>query len=285
MSETFRPGEPVILVDRKERRYFVVLAEGGKTNLRGHVLMHDDLIGQAAGLRVRSSREELFVVVRPNLADLVLEMPRSATIIYPKDLGTILVWGDLRPGLSVVEAGIGTGALAIAVLRAIGHEGRLVSYEVRPDVPNLARKNIRLAFDGIDPLNHDVRIQSIYEGIEERDVDRVLLDVPEPWHVVPHAADAMRIGGVFMAYSPTIIQVKETVDALHRSRAFGVIETSETMMRPWHVTRNSIRPELRMVGHTGFLTFARRVLGELPPQTEGEQGLVKDDQGADEDGT
>lgn len=271
VSEMLRAGEPVILVDRKDRRYFVVLEEGGRTDVRGHVFMHDELIGQAGGLRLRSSRDEPFVLVRPSLADLVLEMPRSATIIYPKDLGTILVWGDLRPGLSVVEAGIGTGALAITALRAIGPEGRLVSYEVRPDVENLAKKNIRLAFEGTDPSNHTVRLRDIYEGIEERDVDRVLLDVPEPWQVVPHAVEAMRAGGIFLAYSPTILQVKETTDALHRSRAFALIETSETMMRPWHVTRGSIRPDLRMVGHTGFLTFARKIHAQ--PSSKEQPGL------------
>jgi tRNA (adenine57-N1/adenine58-N1)-methyltransferase catalytic subunit len=252
-------GDPILLVDRKDRRYFVVLAEAGRTDIRGHVFMHDDLIGRLAGFRMRSSRDETFIVLRPTLAEMVVDMPRFATIIYPKDLGTILVWGDLKPGLRVVEAGIGTGALAIAVLRAIGQTGELFSYEIRHEAENRARKNIRLAFGGADPENHQVHRKDIYEGIEEREVDRILLDVPEPWQVVPHALTALRDGGVFMAYSPTVLQVKETVDALHQSRAFALIETSETMMRDWHVAPNSIRPELRMVGHSGFLTFARKV--------------------------
>ncbi len=258
-GDELRPGQPIILVDRKNRRYLSVLAAGGHTDLRGHHFQHDDFIGLPPGFRVRSSRDELFAVLRPTLAELVVDMPRFATIIYPKDLGTILVWGDIKPGLRVVEAGVGTGSLAIAVLRLIGERGELVSYEVRDEAINRARKNIRLAFDGLDPANHRVREKDIYEGIEERDLDRLLLDVPEPWQVVPHAAEAMKDDGIFMAYSPTVLQVKETVDALHRSRAFMLIETSETMMRPWHVARNSVRPELRMIGHSGFLTFARKI--------------------------
>lgn len=259
MKNKLCEGEPVILIDRKERRYFLVLEHGKKTDIRGHSFMHDDIIGLPGGIRLLSGRDEEFVVVRPNLADMVLEMPRFATIIYPKDLGTIMVWGDLKPGLRVVEAGIGTGALAITVLRSVGESGALFSYELRRDSMNLAMKNVRLAFSGKDPENHTVHQKDIYEGIEEEDIDRILLDVPEPWLVINHAVEALNYGGIFMAYSPTVIQVKETVDELQRSHAFAMIETTETIMRPWHVAKKSIRPELRITGHTGFLTFARKV--------------------------
>ncbi len=254
----FAPGDGVVFIDHKGRRFFAFLEEGGRQNVRGHLFEHDAILGQPPGLQLVSSRGKLFTILRATLPDYVVQMPRYATIVYPKDLATILVWGDVGPGMRVLEAGLGTGALAIALLRAVGPEGRVISYDVRTEAIGRGRKNVAAYFGG-EPPNHEIKVADVYAGIDEKDLDRVILDVPEPWEVVPHAARALLPGGVFVAYSPTILQVDRTVEALRRERAFADVSTSETLRRPWHVDRRSVRPELQIVGHTGFLTFARRI--------------------------
>lgn len=255
-SHIFKVGDSVNFIDKKDRYTFAALEEGGVTQIRGDRLSHDQVIGQHDGAQVESNRGHRFDVFKPTLVEAVLKMPRAATIIYPKDLGMVLTWGDIYPGATVVEAGIGSGAMAINLLRAIGPSGKLISYELREDFKNRATKNVK-AFFG-DAPNHEIKQGDIYQGIEEREVDRLVLDVPEPWQVVPHAVEFLRPGGIFVSYSPTIIQVKETVDNLNRTRAFAPTETLEAIVRPWNVSGRSVRPELHMVGHTGFLTFARK---------------------------
>ncbi len=255
----FKVGEPVNFIDGKDRYYLDLLEVGGVTNVAGDRVLHDAVIGQAEGFRLESSRGNRFDVFRPTLVETVLKMPRAATPIYPKDLGLVLVWGDIYPGATVVEAGIGSGAMAITLLRAIGPAGKLISYELREDFKNCAKKNVRTYFG--EAPNHEIKSGDIYEGIVERNIDRLVLDVPEPWRVVPHALEFLRDGGIFISYSPTIIQVKETADALKRSRAFSPSETIESILRPWEVSERSVRPDLHIVGHTGFLTFARKRRG------------------------
>lgn len=252
----FKEGDPVNFIDTKERYYLDTLEVDGETNIRGDRLNHNEVIGQHDGFRLKSAQGNLFDVYRPTLVESVLKMPRAATIIYPKDLGLILVWGDIYPGATVVEAGIGSGAMAIALLRAIGEKGKLISYELREDFKNCAKKNVRTYFG--EAKNHVIKSGDIYLGIEEKNVDRIVLDLPEPWQVVAHAAESLRDGGIFVSYSPTILQVKETADALMRSRAFSPSTTLESILRPWEMTERSVRPELQIVGHTGFLTFARK---------------------------
>lgn len=265
-------GEAVVLLDQKERIYYATLKEGGVTDIRGHRFEHDALVGQRPGFVALSSRGRVFSILRPSLVDQVLKMPRYATIVYPKDLALFLIWADIFPGARVLEAGVGSGALSTTVLRAIGPEGQLFSYDLVPDAINLSRKNVT-KFLGPQP-NHVLRQRDVYEGIIDEPLDRVLLDVPEPWQVVPHAERALRDGGIFAAYSPTVPQMQQTYEALRRSQRFTRIECMETLLRPWHIDRASVRPEQQIIGHTGFLTFARKVRPLERPAVEGEEGAV-----------
>ena len=197
------------------------------------------------------STGRLFLVVRPTLSDVVLKMPRGAQVIYPKDLGAILLAADIGPGMRVLEAGVGSGALSMALLRA---GADVVGYELRPDFAAGARANVA-AWSGAD-VPYRVEERDVYEGIDEVDLDRIVLDLPEPWRVLAHAEKALRPGGILLAYLPTINQVATLRAAMTRT-AFGMAETSETLRRTWHVEERSVRPDHRMVGHTGFLTTAR----------------------------
>ncbi len=262
---TLREGNPIMLVDWKARSYFATLKAGGRTDIRGHQFAHDDILGRPEGFRLDSSRGKPFFILRPTLGEYVPKMPRHATVIYPKDLGTILVYADIFPGAKVLEAGIGSAGLSLALLRAIGPAGHLTSYEIRTEAINRGEKNIAAYLGEVE--NHTIKVADVYAGIDETGLDRIVLDVPEPWQVVPHAIHALRDGGGFCAYSPTTLQVQETVAALKKSHAFVRVETWESLQRGWHVAPMSVRPDLNMVGHTGFLTFARKVRGGPEPGT------------------
>jgi tRNA (adenine57-N1/adenine58-N1)-methyltransferase len=184
-------------------------------------------------------------------------LPRTAQVIYPKDLGPILIWADLFPGARVVEAGVGAGALSMALLRAIGDDGKLFSYEIREDFAALAQKNVSRYF-GPAP-NWRITLGDVGAALDENEIDRVLLDLPEPWSVIESVWKALRPGGILLCYLPTVLQVKGLVDALRDDKRFACIETSESLMRFWHFKGMSARPEHRMVAHTGFLTSARRL--------------------------
>lgn len=250
-------GEPVLLVDRKDRRYLLTLRAGAVSDLRGGKLSHDQLIGTAEGRPVQTTRGERFLLLRPTLAEFVLEMPRGAQIIYPKDLATILLVADIYPGATVLEAGTGSGALTMVLLRAVGTTGRVYSYEVREDFARRARENV-LRYLGLTEHLH-LRAHDVYEGIPDRPLDRIILDVPEPWRVVDHAVDALRPGGILLSYVPTVPQTTQMVEALKRSGAFSLVESTETLVRPWNIDGLSVRPAHRMVAHTAFLTCARRI--------------------------
>jgi tRNA (adenine57-N1/adenine58-N1)-methyltransferase len=256
-SGPLRAGDSVLFIDRKGRRYLRTLRAGAKIPVRDGTVESEALIGHPDGLRVTSSANEIFLVLRPSYADLVLHLPRKAQVIYPKDAAAILVWGDIFPGATVVEAGVGPGALTIALLRAVGTEGRVLSYECREDHIEMARKNV-VRFFGEAP-NWTVKLGDVYTAIDEAEVDRIVLDVPEPWRALEAAARALVPGGVLVGYVPTVLQVKSFVDALHAHPGFGAIETFEMLQRFWYVREISIRPEHRMVAHTGFLTVARRL--------------------------
>jgi tRNA (adenine57-N1/adenine58-N1)-methyltransferase len=248
---TLRDGERVLLVDAKERQYLITLRAGASFHTHMGIVGHDDLIGAADGSTVTGSTGRRFLVVRPTLSDVVLKMPRGAQVIYPKDLAAILVLADIAPGVSVLEAGVGSGALSMALLRA-GAE--VVGYELREDFAERARANVE-ALVGERP-RYRVEIRDVYDGIEERGLDRIVLDLPEPWRVLPHAERSMRSGGILCCYLPTINQTSELRNALGHS-AFGMASTVEVLYRTWHVETRSVRPDHRMVGHTGFLTTAR----------------------------
>lgn len=252
-------GDPVVFVDREGREFYEVLGVGRLTDIRGNVIPHERLFGSPEGVRVRGSRAVEFRVVRATLAQHARHMQRHAQIIYPKDLALLVTYGDLFPGARVIEGGYGSGALTMAILRAIGASGQLVTYELHPESRNRADKNVRALLGPDAQGNHTVRIGNIYEGIEETDIDRILLDVPEPWDVLPHAARALRPGGIIAAYVPTAIQLQRFVLEAHQTRAFLPAESMETIERWWRVTRESLRPQQKMIGHTGFIAFARRV--------------------------
>jgi tRNA (adenine57-N1/adenine58-N1)-methyltransferase len=254
VSHPFAVGDRVLLVDAKKRRHLVTLAEGGAFHSHAGVLAHDDLIGQPEGITVRTTMGSKLVALRPTLAEYVLEMPRGAQVIYPKDLGPILVLADVAPGGRVLESGVGSGALTMALLRAVGAEGRVIGYELRDDFAQRAQRNVEGMLGADVPLTVEVR--DTYEGIDEEELDRVLLDLPEPWQVVKHAQQALRPGGILLAYLPTIGQVARLREELDAS-AFGRAQTVEILQRSWHVDGQSVRPDHRMVAHTGFLTVAR----------------------------
>ena len=244
-------GERVLLIDAKERRYLLRLKAGETFHTHAGILAHDDIIGKTEGVTVLGSTGREFLVFRPTLADVVLKMPRGAQVIYPKDLGAILIEADIGPGQRVLEAGVGSGALSMALLRA---GARVVGYELREDFAERARANVvgQLGED----VDYRVEVRDVTEGIDERDLDRVLLDLPEPWNVVPLAARALRPGGILLAYLPTINQTGLLREAL-TACGFGLAETLEILRRTWHIEARSIRPDHRMVAHTGFLTSAR----------------------------
>ena len=253
----FTDGERVHFIDRKERHYPLTLRKGKVFQFSGETIAHDDIIGREDGAVVTFSKGSSFIVIRPTLAEHILKMPRGAQVIYPKDIGMILICGDIYPGATVVEAGIGSGGLTMALLRGVGERGVVISYEVREDFSKIALENIRSLLGKADNLI--LRHQDICEGIEEEGVDRVILDLPEPWRVVVHAAKVLREGGLFLCYLPTTLQVSRAVEALKAAGVFIQIETMETLLRTWHVEENSVRPDHRMVAHTGFITTARKV--------------------------
>jgi len=259
MSEhtLLQAGDTVLFIDRKEREYLRTLKAGGRISLHGGALPADQIIGLPDGSLVHTARNEPFRVLRPTYAHLIPNLPRKAQVIYPKDVGIMLLWGDIVPGASVVEVGAGPGALTIALLRAIGPTGKLVTVEAREDFCEMSRENVARFFG--EASNWTLMLGDAYEGIEARDVDRLLIDVPEPWRVLPHAAQALRPGGVLVGYVPTVVQVKALVDELRAHPGFAAIEVMENLLRFWHVKDLSVRPEHRMVAHTGFIIVARRV--------------------------
>ncbi len=194
---------------------------------------------------------------RPTLAQLIPNLPRQAQVIYPKDIGPILVWADIFPGAKIIEAGVGPGALTLALLRAVGPEGSVISYEIREDFARMARENIARYYGPAQQWT--LKVEDINLNLEENDVDRILLDLPEPWELTAKVWKALRPGGIFLSYVPTILQVKSFVDSLRENGGFACIETLESLVRYWHIKGLSVRPQHRMVAHTGFITLARRL--------------------------
>jgi tRNA (adenine57-N1/adenine58-N1)-methyltransferase catalytic subunit len=259
-----RPGEAVLFIDRKEREYLRILRPGARLHIRDGVMQADHLIGLLEGTTVYNSATEPFLMVRPTFASLVPNLPRRAQVIYPKDIGPILLWGDIGPGMRVVEVGAGPGAMTMALLRAVGVAGEVVSYETRSDFFEMAQSNVRQFFG--DAPNWTLKLADATAGIAERGVDRMLIDLAEPWSLLGEATAALRPGGVLIAYVPTVLQLKPFVDQA-RANGFGAVQTIETFFRAWHVRGLSVRPQHRMIGHTGFIITCRRLAGETPPST------------------
>ena len=263
----FRDGDQALLIDRKGRRYMLTLSGDQVFHCHLGRVSHDQLIGHTVGGWYRSDRGHTLLAVRPTLADFVLKMPRGPQIIYPKDLGNIITLADIFPGATVVEGGLGSGSMTAALLRAVGTAGRVITYEVNESVLPKALANINKVVP--DPPNLTVTIGDIYQGIAEEEVDRVVLDVPEPWQAVSTVGDALAMGGIMLSFLPTILQVHQLVMELNQDSRFQLIEMVETLLRPWHVTERSVRPAHRMVAHSGFLTTAVRCVPKMTTASTG----------------
>ncbi|MCH2311910.1 MAG: methyltransferase domain-containing protein [SAR202 cluster bacterium] len=196
------------------------------------------------------------LALHPTMGDFTKLMPRTATVVYPKDLGAILVSGDIFPGAKVLEAGCGSGAVTISLMRAVGDKGHVYSYDIREDMIDRARRNVEEMLPGM--TNVSIQLGDVSNIIEHDDLDRIVLDLPEPWKVVENASKSLVLGGIFVSFLPTILQVHELSETLKVNPNFSLVETSELMVRSWHVAQRSIRPDHRMIGHTGFITTARK---------------------------
>lgn len=257
-GEPFRSGERVVLVDARGRRYLIRLEEDGVFHFHGGAVPHRLVIGSEEGTTVHSTTGGTLMCFRPRLADFVLKMGRGAQVIYPKDLGPILVYADVFPGARVLEAGTGSGGLTLGLCRAVGPEGRVVSYEVREEFRDVARRNAE-DFFGKLPEWLDLRLGDVRDVAAGRETfHRALLDLPEPWVVLPETSAVLVPGGIVCGYLPTTGQIQQLVAALEELR-FAEIETFEVLLRTWHVAPRSVRPDHRMVAHTGFVTIGRRV--------------------------
>jgi tRNA (adenine57-N1/adenine58-N1)-methyltransferase len=254
MNAPFEYGDRVLLLDQKQRRYLIVLKDGGEFHSHNGFVPHADLVGKFEGHLAKSTKGSSYTVLRPTLEDFVVQMPRGAQVIYPKDLAPICMLADIGPGVKVFESGVGSGALSMTMLR---YGADITGYELREDFANRATSNVR-SFLGEDVLaRYRVELRDCYEGIDGTDFDRVVLDLPEPWLVVPHAEKALRLGGILVAYTPSITQAAQVREAMARSRAWNGARTLEVLHRGWHIEGQAVRPDHRMVAHTAFLTTAR----------------------------
>ncbi|UJW30727.1 tRNA (adenine-N1)-methyltransferase [Saccharothrix sp. AJ9571] len=258
----FRVGDRVQLTDPKGRHYTMVLAEGGEYHTHRGALAHDHVIGQPEGSIIVSAGGTSYLALRPLLPDYVLSMPRGAQVIYPKDAAQIVMWGDIFPGARVLEAGAGSGALTCSLLRAVGSEGSVTSFEVRDDHAEHAVKNVERFF-GERPANWHLTIGDVAEHTGE--VDRVVLDMLAPWDVLPAVQRNLVPGGVLTVYVATVTQLSRITEALREQQCWTEPESWETLMRPWHVVGLAVRPDHRMVAHTAFLLTTRRLADGVTP--------------------
>ncbi|GAA1754290.1 tRNA (adenine-N1)-methyltransferase [Nonomuraea bangladeshensis] len=262
----FRPGDQVQLTDPKNKRHTITLKEDGVFHTHKGAIPHSDLIGQPEGSVVRSSGGTQYLAFRHLLQDYTLAMPRGAAVIYPKDASMIVGMADVFPGARVIEAGVGSGALTCFLLRAVGPEGHVTSYERRQDFADVARKNVENFYGG--PMDDTWRlvVGDLNDSIDEADVDRVILDMLAPWECVDAAAKALTPGGVICCYVATTTQLSKTVEVIRDHGCFTEPHAWETLVRDWHVEGLAVRPDHRMIGHTGFLVSARRMAdGVTPP--------------------
>ena len=261
-----REGELVHLIDRKGKRYQIVLKAGSSFSFTRGTVSHDDIIGLEEGSMIRSSLGEKLLVVRPTLAEFISKMRKGSQIIYPKDIAAILMLADIFPGAKVLEAGTGSGALTMGLLRAVGMAGEVVSYERREEFLEIARKNIETFFDKVESGDREgsgklvLKEKDIYEGIEEKELDRIILDLSEPWRVLKHVEESLRNGGILLCYNPTVLQIYKLSRRLELKyeRSFRVMGIYEVGLREWEIKGRSMRPELRMIAHTGFIFVARK---------------------------
>lgn len=255
MTGPFALGDTVLLVDHKRRRYLITLESGGQFHSHAGFLPHEDLVDRPDGSVVKTTQGQEFLAWRPTLSDYILKMPRGAQVIYPKDLGPMLMLADVGPGMTVLESGVGSGAMSMALLRSGAH---VTGYELREDFANRAVANVGRMLGDDALARYDIQLRDCYEGIDGTEFDRMILDLPEAWRVAGPAATALRPGGILVAYTPSIMQVTRLRAALDDA-GFAMAETVEVLNRTWHVEDPAVRPDHRMVAHTGFLTHARRL--------------------------
>lgn len=263
IDRNFKYGDRVQLTDAKGKLYSITLTKGAEWHTHKGMLKHDDLVGLPEGSIVATNGELKFQAFRPLLADYVLSMPRGATIIYPKDAAMILGVADIGPNMRVLEAGVGSGALSIAILRAIGSDGYLHSVEIRDDFAKISEDNVTNYFVG-KPKNWQLTVSALQDQKFDADYDRVILDMLSPWECVETASAALVPGGVLLAYVATTTQLSKIAEAIKDCGNFTEPESSETIVRGWHHEGLAVRPQHRMIGHTGFLVFARRMAPGVP---------------------
>lgn len=252
MSTVFAAGEKALFIDSKKRRYLVTLNIEGEFHSHSGFIPHLNVIGQQPGLVAESTKGSKYIVLRPTLEDFVVEMPRGAQVIYPKDLAPMCMIGDIYPGVRVFETGVGSGALSMTMLRWGAH---VTGIEMREDFLNRATSNVR-SFLGEEAVSrYHVSLGDSYEQVPEGEFDRVMLDLPEPWQVIPHAEKVLTPGGLLVAYTPSITQAVQVREAL--GRGWVDQRTVEVLHRTWHIEGMAVRPDHRMVAHTAFLTVAR----------------------------
>ena len=271
VSGPFQAGDRVQLTDSKGRHYTIVLEPGKEYHTHRGALAHDDLIGKPEGSLITSAANTSYLAMRPLLPDYVLSMPRGAQVIYPKDAAQIVMWGDVFPGARVLEAGAGSGALTCSLLRAVGDQGKVISYEVRQDHADHAIRNVEQFF-GKAPDNWSLTVADLNahpSAAEGGEVDRVVLDMLAPWDVLETVRNALIPGGVLVVYVATTTQLSRVTEALREQQCWTEPESWETLMRPWHVVGLAVRPEHRMIGHTAFLLVARRLAdGVVTPRPQ-----------------
>ena len=261
----FQVGDRVQLTDPKGRMHTITLAGGKDFHTHKGSLPHDALVGQPEGSVVTTTGGVTYLAFRPLLADYVLSMPRGAAVVYPKDAGQVVHMADIFPGARVVEAGVGSGALTMSLLRAVGDEGLVSSYERRADFAEIARANVETFFGGPHPAWR-LTVGDLAEALDETDVDRVVLDMLAPWDCLDAVSRALAPGGVVIAYVATATQLSRTAEALREHGTFTEPHAWESLVRGWHLEGLAVRPEHRMVGHTGFLITSRRLAeGVTPP--------------------
>ncbi len=263
----FQVADRVQLTDAKGRKYTVLLEPGKEFHTHRGGILHDDLIGTDEGTVVTSTNGTPYLALRPLLVDYVLSMPRGAAVIYPKDTAQIVAEGDVFPGARVLEAGAGSGALTCSLLRAVGPEGQVLSYEVRDDHAEHAIRNVTTFF-GERPANWELTVADVAEYAGPP-VDRAVLDMLAPWDVLPTVAAALLPGGVLIVYVATTTQLSRVVEALREQQCWTEPRAWESMVRDWHVVGLAVRPEHRMQGHTAFLVSARRLAeGTVTPKPQ-----------------
>ncbi|MFN3706812.1 tRNA (adenine-N1)-methyltransferase [Microcella sp.] len=271
----FRAGDQVQLTDPKGRLNTVTLQPGGSFHSHRGALAHDDLIGLADGSVVENSAGVAYLALRPLLTDFVMSMPRGAAIIYPKDAAQILGAADIFPGARVIEAGVGSGALSTWLLRAIGSDGHLYSFERREEFADIARGNVE-TFMGGPVANWSITLGDLQEqlptAMEPGSADRAVLDMLAPWECLDAVADALAPGGVLLCYVATVTQLSRVAEAMRDSGRFTEPQANETMVRGWHLDGLAVRPDHRMVAHTGFLITARRLADGAPTFSKARRG-------------